>query len=391
MNVLHVVPTYVPAWRHGGPILAVHGLCKALAARGHAVTVFTTDVHGDGRLDVPLAEPVAVDGVEVWYFPVRYFPVLSRRLYFSPALGAAAGRKARRFDLLHLHSVFLWPTSAAARAAERAGIPYAVSPRGMLVPALMNARGRWRKRAWMLFAERRTLERAAALHATSDLEAGEAARLGLSLPPVFVIPNGIDPAPWDGDAEALSPPVRGLLTDGRPFALFLGRLSWKKGLDRLIPALAHAPGMSLAVAGNDEEGLTAGLERLARDFDVAERVSFLGPVHGADKAALLHRALALVLPSHSENFGNVVLESWVAGRPAIVTPEVGLAAAVLETGGGRVVEGDPRKLGEALRDLLAHPKTAAEMGRRGSQAAAGRFGWAAAAAKMEQVYERMRA
>jgi glycosyltransferase involved in cell wall biosynthesis len=386
VNVLHVVPTYVPAWRHGGPVLAVHGLCKALAARGHAVTVFTTDVHGDGRLDVPLAEPVTVDGVEVWYFPVR-----SRRLYLSPALGAAARHGARRFDLFHLHSVFLWPTSAAARAAERAGVPYAVSPRGMLVSALMNARGRWRKHAWMLFAERRTLERAAALHATSALEAEEAARLGLSLPPVFVIPNGIDPAPWDGDFEALSPPVRNLLTDGRPFALFLGRLSWKKGLDRLIPALAHAPGLSLAVAGNDEENLTAGLERLARDFGVAERVNLLGPVHGADKAALLHRALALVLPSHSENFGNVVLESWAAGRPVIVTPEVGLAATVREMEGGRVVEGDPRDLGEALRDLLANPETAAEMGRKGSWAVAERFGWDAVAAQMEQVYERMRA
>ena len=60
-----MVPTYVPAWRHGGPIAAVHGLCKALAARGHEVTVFTTDVHGAGALDVPRATPVAVDGVAV--------------------------------------------------------------------------------------------------------------------------------------------------------------------------------------------------------------------------------------------------------------------------------------------------------------------------------------
>jgi glycosyltransferase involved in cell wall biosynthesis len=385
VNVLHVVPTYVPAWRHGGPILAVHGLCKALAARGHAVTVFTTDVHGDGRLDVPLAEPVAVEGVEVWYFPV-----LSHRLYVSPALGAAARDGVGRFDLLHLHSVFLWPTSAAARAAERAGIPYAVSPRGMLIPGLMRAHGRWRKLAWMLLAERRTLERAAALHATSYLEAEEVARLDLPLPPVFVIPNGIEAEPWDGDEEALSPPVRTLLAAG-PFALFLGRLSWKKGLDRLIPALAHAPGIALAVAGNDEEGLTAGLERLARDSGVADRVAFLGPVHGPDKAALLHRTLALVLPSHSENFGNVVLEAWAAGRPAIVTPEVGLAAAVRATGGGRVIEGDPRRLGEALRDLLTDSEATEEMGRRGSRAAAERFGWGAVAARMEQVYERARA
>ena len=57
MRLLHVVPTYLPAWRHGGPILAVHGLCRALVERGHEVTVLTTDVHGEGRLDVPLAQP----------------------------------------------------------------------------------------------------------------------------------------------------------------------------------------------------------------------------------------------------------------------------------------------------------------------------------------------
>ena len=386
MRLLHVVPTYLPAWRHGGPILAVHGLCKALAARGHEVIVLTTNVHGDGTLGVPLAEPVKIDGVEV-----RYFPVLPlRRLYASPELGRAARDLAGGCDAVHLHSVFLWPTTAAARAAERADVPYVLSPRGMLVPELLRTRGRWRKLAWMLLAERRTLERAAALHATSDLEAADAARLDLPLPPVFVIPNGVDPEPWNGNENALSPPVRTLLAAG-PFVLFLGRLSWKKGLDRLIPALARAPGITLAVAGNDEEGLTTGLERLARDSGVADRVAFLGPVHGADKAALLHRTLALVLPSQSENFGNVVLEAWAAGRPAIVTPEVGLAAAVRETGAGRVVIGDPRRLGEALRDLLAHPETMEEMGRRGTRAAAERFGWEAVAAQMEQVYERVRA
>jgi glycosyltransferase involved in cell wall biosynthesis len=381
-----VVPTYLPAWRHGGPILAIHGLCKALAARGHEVIVLTTNVHGDGTLGVPLAEPVKIDGVEV-----RYFPVLPpRRLYASPELGRAARDLAGGCDAVHLHSVFLWPTTAAARAAERTDVPYVLSPRGMLVPELLRARGRWRKLAWMLLAERRTIERAAALHATSDLEAAEAARLNLPLPPVFVIPNGVDPEPWDGKTAALSPAVRSLL-EGPPFFLFLGRLSWKKGLDRLIPALTSLPGAVLAVAGNDEEEIRPELEQLARETGVATRTVFLGPVHGPNKAALLHRTLALVLPSHSENFGNVVLEAWAAGRPAIVTPEVGLAAAVRETGAGKVVEGDPRRLGEALRDLLADPETTEEMGRQGTRAAAERFGWGAVAARMEQVYERVRA
>jgi glycosyltransferase involved in cell wall biosynthesis len=381
MRILHVVPTYLPAWRHGGPILAVHGLCKALAARGHEVTVFTTDVHGDGKLDVPLGEPVRIDGVEVRYFPVRP----PRRLYFAPGLGRSARESIGGFGAVHLHSVFLWPTTAAARAAERAGVPYVLSPRGMLVPELMRTRGRWRKLAWMLLAERRTIERAAALHATSALEAKEAARLDLPLPPVFVVPNGIDPEPWDGNGKALSPPVRAVV-EGGPFLFFLGRLSWKKGLDRLIPALARVPGAALAVAGNDEEGLRPGLERLARDSGVAERVAFLGPVHGPDKAALLHRTTALVLPSRSENFGNVVLEAWAAGRPVVVTPEVGLAETVRETGAGIVADGD---LGEALRELLADPDRLAAMGRRGTEAVRERFGWAAVAEEMERVYRRV--
>ena len=378
MKLLHVVPTYLPAWRHGGPILAVHGLCKALAARGHQVTVFTTDVHGPGRLDVPLGRPVGIDGVEVRYFPVRS----PRRLYWASGLAAAAREEMARFDAVHLHSVFLRPTSAAARAAERAGVPYVLSPRGMLVPELIRAHGRWRKLAWLALAERRTIERAAALHATSALEAADAARLGFSLPPVAVVANGIDPEPWDGIAAALSPPVR-TVVEGPPFLLFLGRLSWKKGLDRLIPAMAALPGALLAIAGNDEEGLRPTLERLCPG---AANIAFLGAVHGADKAALLHRAAALVLPSRSENFGNVILEAWAAGRPVAVTPEVGLASTVAETGAGIVLEGN---LGEALRALLGDPARLDAMGRRGAEAVRERFTWEVVAREMEGIYGRI--
>ena len=69
LKLLHVVPTYLPATRYGGPIYSVHGLCKALAVRGHEVHVFTTNVDGPGDSAVPLGRPVDLDGVKVWYFP----------------------------------------------------------------------------------------------------------------------------------------------------------------------------------------------------------------------------------------------------------------------------------------------------------------------------------
>jgi glycosyltransferase involved in cell wall biosynthesis len=382
MKILHVVPTYVPAWKHGGPIRSVHGLCKALAARGHRLTVFTTDVDTEGA--VPTGQAVALDGVEVWYFPVTS----PRRLYRSPRMDAALRQRITEFDVLHLHSIFLWPTSAAAREAEQAGVPYLVAPRGMLVRDLLRRRGRWRKTLWLRFVELRTLARAAGLHATADLEAEEARKLGLPLPRIFVVPNGIDePVPRPA-AEELAAPVRDLLA-GAPFLLYLGRLSWKKGLDRLIPALARVPDAVLALAGNDEEGIRPRLEALAREAGVAGRTVFLGPVDGADKAALLHGCAALVLPSYSENFGNSVLEAMAAGRPVAVTPEVGLAGVVREERAGIVADGDPAVLGEALRTLLADPERDA-MGRRGAEAARRRFGWAAVAEQMEEVYEEVR-
>jgi glycosyltransferase involved in cell wall biosynthesis len=378
MKLLHVVPTYVPAWRHGGTIWSVHGLCKGLAARGHAVTVFTTDVDTAGA--VPVGEPIALDGVEVWYFPVRP----PRRLYRSPAMGAALAEKTRGFDLVHLHSVFLWPTAVAARAARRAGVPYLVAPRGMLVPDLIRRRGRLRKSLWIRLVERRTLAGAAGLHATSPLEIREAARMGLPLPPPFVVRNGVEVEPYREDAP-LSAPVREAL-DGVPFLLFLGRVNWKKGLDRLIPALVQVPETALVVAGNDEEGYRPHLERVAREHGVFNRVAFVGPVYGNDRAALLHQAAALVLPSCSENFGNSVLEAMAAGRPVVVTPEVGLAATVRRAGAGIVVDGDPARLGPALRDLLADPARMDEMGRRGTEEARQQFQWTDVADEMEAVY-----
>jgi hypothetical protein len=79
MRMLHVIPSYLPAVRYGGPIFATHGLCKALAARGHEVQVFTTNIDGPGSSPVPIGLPVNLEGVQVRYFPS---PLL-RRLYWA--------------------------------------------------------------------------------------------------------------------------------------------------------------------------------------------------------------------------------------------------------------------------------------------------------------------
>ena len=168
--------------------------------------------------------------------------------------------------------------------------------------------------------------------------------------------------------------------------LFLGRLSWEKGLDRLIPALAHLPKVQLLIAGNDERGYRVSLEALAAQHGVASRVRFLGPVYGSAKARLFHTVSLMILPSYSENFGNVILEAWANGCPVAVTQEVGLASVVQETGAGVVVPGEPHLLGAALLELLAQPELLKAMGARGQQIVAERFTWPTIALQMQAAY-----
>lgn len=385
MRVLHVVPTYVPAWVYGGPIKSVHGLCKGLARLGHDVHVFTTDVNGEAFLDVPHAMPVDVDGVQVRYFRSR----LLKRIYRAPAMKDALGRELGSFDVLHLHSVFLWPTTIAARLARQLGTPYVLAPRGMLVKELIERKSRRIKTAWIDLFERSNIAGAACIHFTSRYEEQQARELGIAFRAHCIVPNGIDDEEICAE-DAIMPP-RGAARSGEPFVLILGRVNWNKGIDRMVKALQWMPGWRLVVAGNDEEGHRPELERLALEAGVAERVSFTGPVYGGAKADLLRRASALVLPSYSENFGNVVLEAMASACPVVVTPEVGSAELVRETGAGAVLEGEPRALAAGLNALLANQDALRRMGARGREAARARFGWKTIAAGMAEEYARVAA
>jgi glycosyltransferase involved in cell wall biosynthesis len=380
MRMLHVVPSYLPAFRYGGPIFAVHGLCRALAARGHEVQVFTTNIDGPGVTPTPTATPVELDGVQIQYFPC---PLL-RRVYWSPALGRVLHHEIGKFDLVHVHSVFLWPTWAAARAARNAGIPYVLSPRGMLVKDLIARRSRLAKSAWIHVIERSNVQQAAALHLTSQLERSELQCFGWQLPRLVVIPNAIDePLFANGkiasDVEAI--------TSEKPLILFLGRLSWKKGLDRLLRAFAQTQSGILAIAGTDDENFAPKLLRLAEDLQIAHRVRILPrTVIGSEKERLFAAARLFVLPSYSENFGNTVLEAMRRGVPVVVTPEVGAAEVVRESGAGLVVAGEPEPLSSAIRLLTADLSLARSMSEAGRRHAAQYFTWDHVAVQMEGVY-----
>jgi glycosyltransferase involved in cell wall biosynthesis len=381
LRILQVAASYYPAVRYGGPIRSVHGLAVALAKRGHDVHVYTTNIDGDSVLDVPVGRPVDVDGVQVHYFPVS---AALKRLCWSAALESRVRDSIAEFDVLHLHGVFLLPMRAAARAAARAGVPYLIAPRGMLIRDVIHRKSRWVKTAWINLVERTTLANAAAVHVTADVEGIELKALGLPSHRIECIPNGVE---WPAEHAPLEQGPFAHLPER--YVLFLSRISWKKGLDRLITAWQWVPDIPLVIAGNDDENYRPRLEELARSLGVADRVLFVGPASDAHKWALYARAQLFVLPSYSENFGNVVAEAMAMGCPSLVTAEVGIAPLLTATGAGKVVSGAPEALAAEVRELLANPAARQEMGRRGAEAARAELSWPGIAARVERLYRDM--
>ena len=382
MKILHVVPTYYPAVRYGGPIYSVHALCCALAAAGHQTHVFTTSVDGPGDSDVPYGRPVDLDGVQVHYFRSRWL----RRLYYSTDLKDKLSLMTRDFDIVHLHSVFLFPTWAGAWAAKRLDIPYVLSPRGMLVRELIARRSTVTKNTWIRLIERGNLAGAARIHLTSDGESRALTDLGLALAPTTIIPNGVD-SPPSFSHDAVSPDVRALIAKGFDI-LSLGRINWKKGLDRLVRAMAEMPEARAVIAGHDDDGLASSLRNAAEECGVGERVRILPrQISGSDKEALFSAARLFILPSVSENFGNVVAEAMIRALPVVVTKGVGASEIVEASGGGVVVGTGHRELAATVSNLLRSDDVLAAMGAAGAPYARDRLNWSSIARRFEELYQ----
>lgn len=372
MRVLHVMPSFWPATRYGGPIESVLRLCQALRAAGVTLEVVTTDADGPGDLDVPRGRLTDAQGV-----PVRYFARRPRTRYaFSAPLLGHLATDLGRWDIVHVTALFSFSSAAAMRLAHRAGVPYVLSPRGTLRPWAFGQKS-WKKMPYWWLVERAHVARAAGVHTTSDDERDEVARLVPGSRP-FTVPNGVD-------LPAAPPSVP---REGRR-VVFLGRIHPVKGFDVLVPALsrlaAEMPDVETLIAGPDEDGEWARVEAAIASSSPRPRVRYVGAVRGSEKLDLLASARALVLPSHSENFGMVVAEALACGTPVVVSRNCPWRV-VEERGAGFWVENTPAQVAEALRALLADPAKAEAMGQRGRAIAAG-LGWDAIARQMIAHYE----
>ena len=380
MRILHVTASLAPSL--GGPSKACIEMAEAVAARGHAVGVCTTDWAMEGEVDTS-GRPVVRAGVSYRTFPVQ-FPKLWRT---SWPLARALGHEIPRHDVVHVHSLYLFHDWMVARLCWRHGVPYVLRPHGTLDPYIYR-RSRWRKRVMEHAFQHRMLRRAAAIHYTTEDERALAVPYDRGGPGV-VVPLGIHVDDYDDPPAADRLFGRFPALAGRRLVLFLSRLHEKKGLDLLAAAFGKiAPdrhALHLVIAGPDD-GVRARAEGWLRAAGVAARTTFTGMLEGPDKLAALAAAEVFVLPPYSENFGVSVLEAMAVGRPVVVSDRVNLWHEIADAGAGLVTPCDGDALAAALARLLDDPARANEMGAAGRRAARERFAWPPIAARLERLY-----
>jgi len=385
IRILHVIASLAEST--GGPAKAAIDMARAVARRGHSVAIYTTDRALD-RAEAPAPGALVLrDGVECRYFR-QHFPSLFAT---SLPLARALAQAIPQADIVHLHSLYLFHTWAAARLCRRHGVPYLLRPHGTLDPYLWQ-RHRGRKRVMELLFQNRVIREAAALHYTAAEEMALAKPYAQGAPGV-VIPNGLDLAEY----AALPPPgafrARHPEIGARRIVLFLGRLNFKKGLDLLIPAFAQAlrihTDLHLVIAGPDD-GMRAQAETWIAAAGIVDRVTFTGMLRHKAKLEALRDAAMFVLPSYSENFGIAVVEAMACGVPVAISDKVNIWREVVEAGAGLVAPTAVAAVADQIMRIAADPDPAA-MGRRGRKLVAERFSWDMIARDLESVYRSLAA
>lgn len=384
MRILHIIANM--ATRYGGPSQAINGMSKSLVEIGNEVTIFTTNQDGDGVLDVPTDKPVLQNGVKI-----RYFPIQNPRSFgtsYPMARALKKGLKNREYDIVHIHSLYLFHGAVAAHYCRRYKIPYIIRPHGTLDPFLYQ-RNRRKKAIIEFLFENRNIKHATALHYTTE-EEKILARPFINNDNGFVVPNGLYLEEYNVNIEKGQFREKYPETKGKKIILFFSRLNFKKGLDLLIHAFDNVSqsrdNVHLVITGPDNDGYGDKVRKWIKERGLESKVTFTGILTGQEKLEVLYDSDMFVLPSYSENFGISVIEAMICGLPVIISNKVNIYRELLNNNAGEVVNCDASELTIKIMKLLDDTQHSKIMSDNGKMLVEKYYQWSRVGQSLDQNY-----
>jgi glycosyltransferase involved in cell wall biosynthesis len=373
MRILHIGKFYPPV--AGGMERFLADLAHAQRAAGHDVSVV---VHDDRR-NPGRDDPDWLTRCPVW-FQMLFAPVSPR---FPFWLHRAIKRHAP--DVLHIHMPNVSAFWALLLFAARR-IPWVVHWHSDVEPSKFRLSLRLAYPHYFIF-ERALLERAESIIVTSPqyLEASRALRPWA--PKCHVIPLGVAPGRLPAIAES---ETAGLWQGAGLRILSVGRLTYYKGFETLVRAVAGVPAMQLVIVGEGEE--RARLEPLIARSQAPANVRLLGAADDATVHRLMASCDVFCLPSRerTEAFGLVLLEAMRYGKPLLVSNLPGSGMGFVARAGHNAMLAPPEDADawrEALQALARSPQRRQLMGRLGHDRYLREFDIATVAARLAWVYE----
>ena len=345
MKVFFPVEVFYPS-QAGGPANSVYWLTKGLVKEGFEPVIVASDKGlANGHPTNTWVENEAG----------RVIHVKTRWLNFPIGQTLRSLANFRRADIVHLSSVFYPAAFATAFAAKALKKKFVWSTRGELdTAALKYSRARKSPILWTI---RKLIGRYPVFHSTCDEETEYIRGLFGEDANIVQIPNFID-----------VPPIAERVPGN--YFLFLGRIHWKKGLENLFAALAQNAAFlnspyTLKLAGKGQPSYEDTLRKLVDQLGLGEKVEFVGQVEGDEKHRLIAGAFWTLMPSHTENFGLVVLESLAQNTPVLAS--TGSPWRILETERlGFWTGTSPEELSAAITRMLEmNEEDYAEYRRRG--------------------------
>ncbi len=336
MKIFFPLEVFYPS-QAGGPANTTYWITKNIQNHGFEPVIVATDK--GIQTHIPLNKWLKTDGGQAIYVKTRFlnFPL------YQTVISLLNFYKA---DIVHISS-FFFPTSFVTAFAARILKKKLVwSARGELDTAALN-HSRARKRP-ILWTIKKFIGKYPVFHSTCDEETayikiifGDDARI-VQIPNYIEIPGEIKRKP-------------------EKYLLYIGRIHPKKAIDNLIRAVSISKDFLdseyvLKIAGKGKKEFEEDLHVLVEKLGLQEKVIFVGQVEGEAKQQLLANAFWTIMPSHTENFGVVVLESLAQSTPVIASK--GSPWASLETKKiGFWMDNEPEILAERLTEILSIPES----------------------------------
>lgn len=382
MNILSVLTYYRP--HTSGLTIYAERLARAFVARGHRVTVMTT------QFDRALAREEDMDGVRVVRVPVA---ARVSKGVLAPTFGYVATRLVASHDVVHLHLPQFDAPGVALRARyfqKPAVLTYHCDLRlpGGAFNRMVNAVVHFQNNlAGMLANHIVTYTGDYARH--SPYLSRYRSKLTPILPPVEM------PTPSPGAVEAFA--HRHRTSQRRPVIGMAARLAADKGVEVLLDALpavlAKHPKAQVLFAGQyenvlGEQAYAAAVMPRIRQYENSGHWTFLGNLDPREMAAFYPNLDVLTVPSlnSTEAFGLVQIEAMLQGVPCVTADLPGVRQPVRMHGMGEIVPvGDAAALGEALLKVLDTPGTS----RREVQTIASMYDPQSIALEYEQLFQRL--